>query len=501
MKRHLIWVMLIAVVIGATSLRADQPPLVWAADSEGGSPYCSQDPDHPEKVIGYEVDLMNAIAEKMHRVAQFRQNSWDGLIPGLTAHDYDMVMNGVEITDDRKQQVNFSDPYYITFEQLAVRETETRLTSLADCDKYQVVVGTLKGTTAETILRKHTGLKLLTYDTQINMYQDLQIGRLDGVFLDYPAAVYGVKMVAHLKLVGGAADQIEYGIAIRKEDTALVAQVNAALAEVRSSGKLQQICEQWGLWNETTAKAMGVPWTGTVAATEMQEFAASATKQYTFMERLELYRTYLPILLQGAFLTLAISFSSMALAVVLGLVLALMRLYGPWPIRWLAQSFIEVIRGTPLLIQLYFIYYGLPNLFPSLQFPPFMAAVLGLGINYSTSEAENYRTGIQAVPRAQREAAEALGLNLFQTLRYVILPQALRLVIPPITTDFIALIKDSSLVSVITMVELTKVYGQLAATHYDYFGLGLVTAAIYFLLGLPFVRLAQWAETKFAMAR
>ena len=164
--------------------------------------------------------------------------------------------------------------------------------------------------------------------------------------------------------------------------------------------------------------------------------------------------------------------------------------------RWPVIAFIEVIRGTPLLIQLFIIFYGLPSL--GIKFSPLWAAVIGLGINYAAYEAENYRAGIQSIPRGQLDAALALGLTRIQTIRKIVLPQAVRLVIPPVTNDFIALLKDSSLVSVITMVELTKMYGQLAATNYDYIGIGLLTAAIYFLLGLPIARLSRLLETRLA---
>ena len=116
---------------------------------------------------------------------------------------------------------------------------------------------------------------------------------------------------------------------------------------------------------------------------------------------------------------------------------------------------------------------------------------LGLGLNYAASESENYRAGIQAVPRGQTEAALALGMSRWQCLRQIILPQALRVVIPPVTNDFIAMFKDSSIVSVITMVELTKVYGMLAMSTYDYIGLGLMTAGIYFALSYPGVDFCQ----------
>ena len=162
--------------------------------------------------------------------------------------------------------------------------------------------------------------------------------------------------------------------------------------------------------------------------------------------------------------------------------------------RWLAQAYVEIVRGTPLLIQLFMIYYGLAQV--GLRLNAFVAAIVGLGMNYAAYEAENYRAGIQSIPHGQTEAAQALGMNRWQTLRHVVLPQALRVVIPPMTNDFIALFKDSSIVSVITMVELTKVYGMLAMSTYDYIGLGLMTAAIYFALSYPASLLAQRLERK-----
>jgi polar amino acid transport system substrate-binding protein len=117
-------------------------------------------------------------------------------------------------------------------------------------------------------------------------------------------------------------------------------------------------------------------------------------------------------------------------------------------------------------------------------------------LNYAASEAENYRAGIQAIPRGQTEAALALGMTHWQALRRVVLPQAARVVIPPVTNDFIAMFKDSSIVSVITMVELTKVYGMLAMSTYDYIGLGIMTAGIYFALSYPASIFAGWLERK-----
>ena len=127
-----------------------------------------------------------------------------------------------------------------------------------------------------------------------------------------------------------------------------------------------------------------------------------------------------------------------------------------------------------------------------------VAAVLALGINYAAYEAENYRAGILSVPKSLNDSALALGMNRWQVLRYVTMPNALRLVIPPVTNDFISLLKDSSLVSVITMVELTKVYSKISTTYFDYLGTGIIVATIYLLIGLPFVKLARFWEKKLA---
>src|SRR5262249_19209453 len=147
----------------------------------------------------------------------------------------------------------------------------------------------------------------------------------------------------------------------------------------------------------------------------------------------------------------------------------------------------------------FLIYYGLPQI--GIRLNAFAAAILGLGLNYAASESENYRAGIQAIPRGQTEASQALGMTRWQGLRHIGLPQALRLVIPSVTNDFIAMFKDSSIVSVITMVELTKVYGMLAMSTYDYIGLGLMTAGIYFGLSYPASIFADWLERKLAYDR
>ena len=488
----------------AQSAHSQSPELRWGGDSEGGAPYVFQDPRNPRNTIGFEVDLAAALAKKLSRKPVFIQNQWDGLIPGLERGNYDLALNGLEITDERKKVINFSVPYYVTTLQLSVRIDENGVNSLGDLKGRKV--GTLKYSLAQTVLEREKGLVIRTYDGLINAYQDLAVGRLDAVLNDYPIAVYYSKPNPRLKFAGAPIERVLYGIGIRKGDARLLAEINGALIDVMRTGELKEIYVRWGLNNPETDELFASltkqqeAQQANTQPSALEDFTRAMTVQRTWKDRARQYLSYLPILLlEGAPMTLLISILGMTVAAVVGLGLALANLYGPRIVSWASRAYIELFRGTPLLIQLYLIFYGLPNI--GIKLSPIVAAVTGLGLNYAAYEAENYRAGIQAIPKGQVEAALSLGMTRAQSLRHVVVPQALRMVIPPVTNDFIALFKDSSIVSVITMVELTKVYGQLASTYYDYIGVGILTAAIYFLMGLPFVRLARWAEARMATDR
>lgn len=489
--RHGLYALLLLLLLPIPAAYAQQKELRWGGDSEGGAPYVFQDPKDPRRTIGFEVEIAEALAARLNRTSVFVQNQWDGLIPALQRGNYDLALNGLEVTEDRKTQIAFSIPYYVTTLQLSVRVEENSINSLADLKGR--TVGTLKYSLAQRVLEREGGIALRTYDGLINAYQDLGFGRLDAVLNDYPIAVYYSRPNPKLKFAGQPVERVLYAIGLRRDDAALLKEVNAALLELIKSGELRRIYEKWGLWNKETEDLFREMTAQPQQA--LEDYTRAVTAERTWRDRLRQYASYIPILVfQGAPMTLLISVAGMALAVAFGLVLALTNLYAPRPAAYLARAYIEVFRGTPLLIQLYLIFYGLPNI--GIRLTPLAAAIIGLGLNYAAYEAENYRAGIQSIPKGQMEAALSLGMARSQALRYVIVPQAMRLVIPPVTNDFIALFKDSSIVSVITMVELTKIYGQLASTYYDYIGVGLLTAAIYFLMGLPFVRLARWVEAR-----
>lgn len=477
--------------------QSEKPILRWGADAQGGAPFIFYDPADPKRIIGFEVDFVEALAKELGMEPRFVQNQWDGLVPGMNLDNYDIIVNGLEITPDRAQEIDFSIPYYVGYEQLVVRKDTYDINALEDCKGR--VVATMKATLAERILETYPDIQIRSYDGQYEPYEDLIIKRNDAVLMDHPIALYYAYHRKELKFVGPPIGRMLYGVGLRKGQKELLQRINTAIQKLIDNGTLREIYERWNMWNPMMANYFNDHEPSNTPPVMWEAYLKAIGQQRNWKQRLLQYISYLPLLGQGALTTVELSVISMALAIVLGLLLALVRLYAPTPLSFLAVAYIELIRGTPLLIQLYIIFYGLPKV--GLQLTPYVAAISGLALNYAAYEAENYRAGILSIPRSQMEAALALGMTRLQALRHVIVPQAMRLVIPPVTNDFISLFKDSSLVSVITMVELTKVYGNLANLNFDYIGLGLLTAGMYFLVGLPFVRLARLAEKRFSLDR
>ncbi len=452
--------------------------LLWGGDAEGGAPYSYPDPQKPEQIIGFEYDLAEALAAKLGVKVQMVQNQWDQLIPGLERGNFDIVLNGLEVTEENQQRIVMTQPYYVYAQQIVTRKGTRDVTSMEDLKRK--TVGVLSASAALRLIAKIEGVDMRVYPGNVEALRDLKAYRIEAAVMDLPIAVYYAKPDPALEFAGTSFAPGYYAIGVRKKDATLLAALNQAIQQLAQDGTLEKIYRKYDVWDE---RQLG-----------LRDFRPEQVVERKSISTLREWRKYLPPLLRAAVTTVELSVVAMALAVVLGLVIVLLRLYGIAPLRWLAKAYVEVIRGTPLLIQLLMIYYGLAEM--GIRLNAFCAAVLGLGMNYAASESENYRAGIQAIPHGQTEAALALGMNRRQLLRHVILPQALRLVIPPVTNDFIAMFKDSSIVSVITMVELTKEYGMLAMSTYDYLGLGLMTAGIYFGLSYPASLLANRLERK-----
>src|SRR4029077_503230 len=340
----------------------------------------------------------------------------NGLIPGLHRGLYNCVICGIEITPDKKEEVLFSTPYYFTFEQYVGRRGMPPITSLSQLRGRNI--GTLDQTAALRMLEATPGVIPKTYDEELNAYKDIVNGRLFGVLLDYPIAKYYASPNPELDLTGPPFGQIAYGIVIAKSKVALKQDIDGALRDIISSGELRNILSRWGLWTNTVARAFNQTIDPSEPDSEFQSFVSAQVANANLWSRIQRYAVAGHLLRRAALLTLAVSVAAMLVAVLAGLLLAISRVFGPPPVRWFANAYIELMRGTPLLIQLLFIFYGLPNI--GIRLSPFVASVLGLGLNYAASGAEVHRAALLSVPSDHCHAPYARGLTQVSALRLII---------------------------------------------------------------------------------
>ena len=445
--------------------------------------------------MGFEVELAEALARELGVRAEFVQSDWPNLVPSLERGAFDVAMNGLEVTDARLGRVAFTRPYYVFSERLMARRDDPSV--MADLGSLKGrKVGTLSNSLSFELLRGVADP--LVYEGTEEAYSDLVAGRSDAVLLDdIIAARYGMTR-PELRVVGDLRDGY-YSVATRPTEADLSEALDAALARIAARGELRSILDRHRLWNERQERLLS--WS---TADQAQMLARPPPPP-------PLGPTHVGLFLRSAAVTLVLSALAMLLwAIPLGLALAVARLYGGRVVASASSFYVELYRGTPVLLQLYVLYYGvapacegaLAALLSSLghphrpQVPAFVIAVVGLGMNYAAYEAEVYRAAIRAVPPAQTEAALALGMPLRLALRRIILPQALRHAIPNVTNDFIALLKDSSLVSVITVVELTKQMTITAVDVRTWVGPGVLCAALYFAMSYPLGVLARRLEKR-----
>lgn len=471
---------------------AQAPVLRWGADAEGGAPFVEADPDDPERLRGFDVEVAELLAKALGRRPVFVQAAFTALDQSVKRGDFDVAINGLEDSPAKRAELAVSVPYYQFREVLTVRAADAgRYRSLADLRGRKVA--TLGATLAWEILSEAQGthgLEPVSYDDDVHPYEDLLLGRVDAVLLDNVLAERSMRRQPGLVTQPEAAAVGYYVVLMAPADVALRDQVNAELRAAMRDGRLEAIFRTWQVWNDDQPAMYARVLAGADSLLEAPGGGAPA-RPSTW----DLTARYLPALLRAALITLVLSCAAMLLAVSLGAAIAVGRVYGRGWVRALLTTCVEVTRGTPVLLQLFVLYYGLAAV---VRLPPFVAALLGLGLNYAAYESEIYRAALEAVPKGQLEAARTLGFSTWQTLRLVRGPLAFRYALAPMTNDFVALLKDSSLVSVLTVVELTK-QTQIFAANLGTWALpGALCAAMYLALSWPLARLAARLERRWA---
>jgi len=458
-----------------------QQALRWGADPSGGAPYVFNDPNHPDQYIGYEKEIVDVLAAAMGRKPEFVPSDWETLVSALQRGSFDVIVNGLEPTGDRAKQIQFSKPYYIFQLALTVRNDEQQIHSLADC--HNRTVGTLANTAASRLLEKE-GVAFRGYAEPLTAYGDLELERIDAVLMDVPAEVFYVSKSTTLRRAGEPFFRGTYNIGLRKGDDALKTEIDAAIDKIIHDGSLEQILRKWGLWNDAQTELQTSTRSGQASNNVAYEMTSTS-----FNWREAIWR-----LARAAVVTVLIAFGSMFIAMILGMPLAIGQSKGPPWLKWLCTIYIEFFRGTPVLVQLLFLYFGLPTI--GLAMPGSLTALVGLGLNYAAYESQVYRAALEAIPRGQWEASYLLGMNPLLAFRRIILPQAFRIALPPMTNDFVSLFKDTSVAYAISVWELATAYRELANASGQFLLLGVAVSAFYLAMSLPMAHLARRLERR-----
>jgi polar amino acid transport system substrate-binding protein len=463
--------------------------LIWGADAEGGAPYVFPRSDNPSAYRGFEFDLANLLAAKLGVRAEFYQGQWDKLPDLAKRGDIDIVLNGYEWSPTWAARLGTTIPYYVYQLQVLVRRDDPRFRTIGDLkkrDRSQIKVAVLGGSAAERYVQREFGdaVEVVRYDGSTDAMRAVEI-EIDGVDVtvqDLPIVSYYASRYPGLKPLGEPIEPGFYVILTRPDDPSLVRALNQAIFEVYADGSFPQVLEKYGMWNATQRQRGLITSPDGNFRPDPESLLTNAASEET-RDWFADITTRSPLLLRAAGTTVLLAIISMPLAIALGIGIAVGRLYGS---NWLQLGlgwYVEILRGTPLVLQLYVIFFLLPEL--GLSLPKLVAGVLGLALNYSAYEAEIYRAGLQAIPKGQIEAALSLGMSRGLALRKILIPQAFRLVIPPVMNDFIALFKDTAVCSVITITELSKAYYIHAQSTNRVIELGIVTALLYLAMSYP----------------
>lgn len=466
-------IMMLCLSFSHLCMAATQEKVLRVATEPSFAPFEFQEEGSGE-FTGFDMELIRAVGKQAGYKVVISNMGFDALIPALKAKNIDLAIAGMTITEERKQQVLFSDPYYTSGLIIMTRKDNDSIKSIKDLDGK--VVAAQIGTSGEKKARSIKNAKIVSFNTNSEASMEVVNKGADASINDAPVVGYYLVQGGDktCKTVGEKMEAEEYGMAMRMDNIQLQKDINKALAEIKANGEYDKIYKKWfGEEANATAKAQ-------------------AQKQAT---GLSFMIDILPLLLQGAGITIEVSALSVFFGLLIGLAVAIARLSGCKPLSILAACYVDFIRGTPLLVQIFLVYFALPNIIGH-RVDPFFAAISACSVNSGAYVAEIFRGGIQSIDRGQMEAGRSLGLTWWQTMKFIIIPQAFKRIIPPMGNEFIAMLKDSSLVSVIGFEELTRRGQLIIARTYASFEVWLAVAFVYLIMTFAVSRLVGIMEKR-----
>lgn len=432
-------------------LSADYAPMEFEHTVNGKTEYA-----------GVDIDLAKKIAKDNNLKLKIVNMSFDSLLGALKTGKIDIIISGMTSTPERKKQVDFSDSYMMTKNILLVKKDKVNeYKDIKDFNNKKV--GAQKGTEQEKIAQTEIENASITSLSRLpDVILALKSGKVEGAVVEKPVAEAYLKQnpklgISNVKFNEEEKDTV---IAVPKDSPKLLSQINKTIKEVKDKGLIDKYM--------------------TNAANAMNDDSGFISKYGSFF-------------LKGIKITILISLIGVALGSILGAFVALMKLSKIKIISWIASIYIEILRGTPMLVQVFIVFFGITAAL-GLDISALVCGTIALVINSSAYIAEIIRAGINAVDKGQMEAARSLGLNYRQTMKSVIMPQAIKNILPALGNEFVTLIKESSIVSTIGVGEIMFNAQVVQGISFDPFTPLLVVAALYFVLTFVLTRIMNMIE-------
>ncbi|MGX6978117.1 amino acid ABC transporter substrate-binding protein/permease [Vagococcus elongatus] len=422
--------------------------------------------------VGIDVDLLKKIAEMQGFNLEWQFIGFSSAVQSVESGQADAIVAGMTITEERKKSFDFSDAYFQSGIQIAVKKGNTSIQSYEDLKGK--TVGAKIGTESADFLENNKekyGFKIKYLDTTDTLYSSLEIDEIAAMMDDYPVIGYGVAQGQEIETPILREEGGSYGFAVKKgKNSELIEMFNAGLAELKRTGEYDKI-----------------------VGTYIKESSIENTVDETTFAGV--IKNNWQRLLNGLGLTLLNTGISFALALVIGVVLGLFSVSPKRFLRLIATIYVDIIRGIPLMVLAFFIYFGLPNVL-GFNIPVFAAGVITLTLNASAYISEIVRGGINAVPKGQMEASRSLGLSYGRTMRRIILPQAFKIMIPSFINQFVISLKDTTILSAIGMIELLQVGKIIVARNLQSTLVYFMIAVMYLIVITALTKLAKVIEKK-----
>lgn len=452
--------MLVSFLIFPTSAFADDDEFVVALTGKF-PPFSYYDSNG--ELTGFDYDVSQEIAKRLGKKCKIITTEWDGILAGLLADKYDAIISSMAITPERAKMVNFSKPYYNSGAQLYIhRENPNMVYSINECSGHKVAA-VLGETYQQYLENKYPEIELATFKSTIEIFEMLDQKRITGFVTDRLVGAWQIKKANRPFVpIGEMLYTESIGIPVKKDTPELLKLINAAITDMKLDGTLNKIHEKYFSINSPVSKV-----------TDEMSFKTKATK-----------------LLKGFGVTLGIAVTSILIGFVLAIPTGLLLIprQGAWWIpHKVVRLFVDFIRGTPVLIQLLFIWLGL-------GFSPFPAAIITLGVCAMAYMAEAVRSGLISVDYGQDIAAKALGLSAIDRFRFIIWPQAFRVALPSLMNSVVALIKDTALISIISIPELIREAQAIISVTFEPQKYYLIAAAMFFIITFPLMKYAGRLE-------